>query len=119
MLKAFYKKHILHFKKPGGTSRGILREKDSWFLVVYDDQTPEKKGIGECSIIRRLSIDDRPDYEQKLTEISNNIHKYNYWLEEGLTEFPSIRFGLETALKDLKAATPHILFPSDFTTGRK
>ena len=119
MLKAFYKKHTLHFKKPGGTSRGVLREKDSWFLVVYDDQAPEKKGIGECSIIRRLSIDDRPDFEQKLSEVAGDINRHAYWLEEGLTEFPSIRFGLETALKDLNAEIPRILFPSGFTAGKE
>jgi len=119
MLKAFYKKHTLHFKKPGGTSRGVLREKDSWFLVVYDDQAPEKKGIGECSIIPRLSVDDRPDFEQKLSEVADNITTHAYWLEEGLTEFPSIRFGLETALKDLNAEIPRILFPSGFTAGKE
>ncbi len=119
MLKAFYKKHTLHFKKPGGTSRGVLREKDSWFLIVYNDQQPEKKGIGECSIIPLLSVDDRPDYEQKLTEVTNNIGNYNYWLNEGLAEFPSVRFGLETAMKDLHAATPRVLFPSEFTSGKK
>ncbi len=119
MLKAFYKKHTLHFKKPGGTSRGVLRKKDSWFLVVYDDQSPEKKGIGECSIIPRLSMDDRPDFTQKLSELISDIGHYSWWLEKGLTEFPSIRFGLETALKDLNAKTPRILFPSGFAAGKE
>ena len=119
MLKAFYKKHTLHFKKPGGTSRGVLWKKDSWFLVVYDDQSPEKKGIGECSIIPRLSMDDRPDFAQKLSDLISDIGHYSWWLEKGLTEFPSIRFGLETALKDLNAETPRILFPSGFTAGKE
>ena len=119
MLKAYYKKQTFRFKKPGGTSRGVLLEKDSWFIVIYRDHEPGNLGIGECSIIRKLSIDDRPDFEQKLLEVVNNINNYSYWLSEGLNEFPSIKFGLETALKDLNSETSGILFPSEFTSGER
>jgi len=119
MLKAYYNKQTFRFRKPSGTSRGVLLDKDSWFIIVYDDQIPPKKGIGECSIIRKLSVDDRPDFEQKLLEVVNSINNYSYWLNEGLNEFPSIKFGLETALKDLNAETSGILFPSKFTSGEK
>ena len=119
MLKAGFKKHTLRFIKPGGTSRGVLKMKDSWFIMVYDEEDPEKKGIGECSVLPRLSVDDRPDFERKLTEVVRNINRHNYWLEEGLNDFPAIRFGLETAMKDLQAKTPRILFPSEFTAGKK
>jgi len=119
MLKAYYNKQIFRFRKPSGTSRGVLLDKNSWFIVVYDDQIPAKKGIGECSIIRGLSIDDRPDFEQKLLEAVNSISNYSYWLNEGLNEFPSIKFGLETALKDLNAEISGILFPSEFTSGER
>ena len=119
MLKAYYKKHTFRFRKPGGTSRGVILEKDSWFIVVYRDHEPGKLGVGECSIIRKLSIDDRPDFEQKLLEVVNSIHNYSYWLNEGLNEFPSIKFGLETALKGLNAETSGILFPSEFTSGER
>ena len=96
-----------------------MLDKDSLFIIVYDDQIPPKKGIGECSIIRKLSVDDRPDFEKKLLEVVNSINNYSYWLNEGLNEFPSIKFGLETALKDLKAEIPVILFPSEFTSGER
>lgn len=119
MLKAHFKKHTLQFKKPSGTSRGVLMDKDSWFIIVYDLENPTKKGIGECSIIRKLSVDDRPDFESKLQEVLNDINDTTYWLEEGLKAFPSIRFGLETALLDLNATAPQILFPSAFTSGEK
>jgi hypothetical protein len=36
---------------------------ETWFIVLEQDG---KKGIGECGILRGLSIDDRPDYEEKL-----------------------------------------------------
>ena len=119
MLKAYYKKQTFRFRKPSGTSRGVLLDKDSLFIIVYDDQIPPKKGIGECSIIRKLSVDDRPDFEKKLLEVVNSINNYSYWLNEGLNEFPSIKFGLETALKDLNAETSGILFPSEFTSGER
>ena len=46
--------------------------------------------------LRSLSIDDRPDYEEKLKWVCENIHlgEDNY---EKLTEFPSIQFGMEMA----------------------
>lgn len=114
MLKAFFKKHTFIFKRPGGTSRGVLVTKDSWHLILYDDESPHVKGVGECSIIERLSLDDRPDFEKKLTEVVNKIDQIEYWLNDGLIEFPSIRFGLETAIKDLKNGGERLLFNSDF-----
>lgn len=115
MLIASFKKHTLNFKKPSGTSRGILATKDSWFIVLKDEN--QKVGIGECSIIRGLSIDDRPDFEQKLKEVCTNIENFQFYIDAGLTDFPSIRFGLETALKDLETGGKQILFPSEFTNG--
>jgi len=116
MLKAHFKKHTLIFKKPGGTSRGILKTKDSWFIFISDEN--QKTGIGECSIIRGLSIDDRPDFEKKLDEVCSNIENFQFYLDSGLIEFPAIRFGLEMALKDLEMGGKQILFPSDFTAGQ-
>ena len=120
MLKATYKKYTLHFKQPSGTSRGILTSKDSWFLFLYNDFEPEIIGIGECGLLKGLSIDDRPDYEEKIIEVCNNILNHQEYLDEGLKEFPSIRFGLETALMDLGLGVnrgKRILFPSEFTSG--
>jgi hypothetical protein len=70
-MKATYQKYILNFKNPSGTSRGVLNTKETWFLIVEQDG---KKGIGECGILRGLSADDRPDYEEKLTWTCQNIH---------------------------------------------
>ena len=117
MLKAYFKKHTLNFKEPGGTSRGILSTKDSWYIIVYALDDPQLSGIGECSIIRGLSIDDRVDFEQKLQQVCDDILNWQYWLEEGLFEFPSIRFGLEMAIKDIMEEGTCIPFPSEFTAG--
>lgn len=118
MLKADYIHYPLTFKRPSGTSRGVLTEKDSWFIRLWDDKHPECIGIGECSIIKGLSPDDREGYEAKLQEVCEQIDDYWYYLEDGLKEWPSVYFGLETAFLDFKAKGSKILFPSDFSNGK-
>jgi len=111
-MKATYKKHILNFKRPSGTSRGVLTQKETWFIVLQDKN---KKGVGECGILRGLSIDDRPDYEQKLKWACNNIGLGLEILLKELKEFPSIQFGLEQAFLSIAATNPFNMFPSLFT----
>jgi len=113
---AKYKNYILDFKRASGTSRGVLTQKETWFIILEKDG---KQGIGECGILRSLSIDDRPDYEEKLKWTCDNIHLGEDQLWEALTEFPSIQFGVEMAFQSLKSDSPYLLFPSDFTDGKK
>ncbi|MBE8724764.1 enolase C-terminal domain-like protein [Flavobacterium hungaricum] len=115
-MKASYYKYLLDFKRPSGTSRGVMTEKETWFIVLEENG---KKGIGECGILRGLSADDRDDYEQKLQWACDNIHLGEEKLWEELLEFPSIQFGIEMAFLSLKSDDPHILFPSDFTQNLK
>ena len=115
-MKASYKKYILNFKRPSGTSRGILTEKETWFLVLEKNG---KTGVGECGILRTLSIDDRPDYEEKLKWVCENIHLGKDKLWDALIEFPSIQFGVEMAFLSLASKSPFELFPSEFTEGKK
>ncbi len=116
MLTAFCKKHLLNFISPSGTSRGILKTKETWFLVLKEQ---ENWGIGECGILRGLSIDDRPDYETKLKWVCDNISLGKEKLYEALYEFPSIQFGIETAFMSLASADPFQLFSSEFSLGGK
>jgi len=111
-MKAFYKKHILNFKLASGTSRGILKTKETYFLKITDKV---KVGIGECAVFRGLSIDDVPNYEEKLNWVCNNINLDKNILFNELIEFPSIQFGLEQALLSLKSKDEFELFPSKFT----
>lgn len=115
-MKATYHKYILNFKRPSGTSRGVIAEKETWFIVLEKEG---KKGIGECGILRGLSIDDRPDYEEKLQWTCTNIHLGKDRLWGFLIEFPSIQFGVEMAFQSLASETPFLIFPSDFTNGLK
>ncbi|KAA1245474.1 o-succinylbenzoate synthase [Aquimarina sp. RZ0] len=113
-MNAAYYKHVLEFKRPGGTSRGVLKTKETWFIVISSEG---KQGIGECGILRTLSIDDRPDYEEKLKWVCDNIQLGADTLWEALLAFPSIQFGVEIAFRSLQSQSPFVLFPSAFTDG--
>lgn len=115
-MKATYHKYLLDFKRPSGTSRGVLTHKETWFIVLEENG---KKGIGECGILRGLSCDDRDDYEEKLKWTCQNIHLGEEQLWHELIEFPSIQFGVEMAFKSVESENPFILFPSDFTNSTK
>ena len=108
-------KHILNFKRPSGTSRGVLTSKETFFLVIEQE---DKKGIGECNLFRGLSADDVPNYEAKLQWVEQHLHLGEKALLEELKTFPSIQFGVEQAFRSV--ATPHWyeLFPSNFTKGK-
>jgi o-succinylbenzoate synthase len=114
-MTATYKKRNFLFKIPGGTSRGVLLSKDSWFIILENGL---KNGIGECSIIEGLSIDDLLGFESKLEWLCLNINKPPSDLFDGLADFPSIFFGLEMAFQSLESITGNILFPSNFTEGK-
>ncbi|MFQ3240006.1 MAG: o-succinylbenzoate synthase [Olleya marilimosa] len=113
-MKASYYKHILEFKRPSGTSRGILKTKETWFIIIEKDG---KRGFGECGILRGLSADDRPDYEAQLKSTCLDIEKGLDCLYAENSQFPSIQIGLEMAFKSLESTNPFVLFPSDFTNG--
>ncbi len=111
-MQASYKKYILYFKRPSGTSRGVLKQKETWFLII---EKLGKFGIGECGIVRGLSVDDVPDYEEKLKWTCENIHLGKDKLWSQLLAFPSIQCGVEQAFLSLAAENSFELFPSDFT----
>lgn len=113
-MEATYKKYLLKFKVPGGTSRGVLMEKETWFLFLKDGL---KRGIGECAIFRGLSSDDRPDYEIQLKLLCNQINMNNKVSLEILKNFPSIQMGYEMAVLSLNGKNSFELFPSKFTDG--
>lgn len=112
MLKSEFKKYKLIFKTPSGTSRGVLNFKESWFIKVWKVDEPEIIGLGECGLLKGLSFDDKPDYESVLSKTCQNINNIS---PDDLTDYPSIRFGLEMALLDLKNNGSKILFNTPFT----
>lgn len=124
MISQFHK-HLLKFNLPAGTSRGILTTKDTWFIKLQDDKNPEIFGMGEAGPLKGLSIDDRPDFEEKLKEVCEKIKEVS--LQDfneisipdffKLKEFPSISFALETAVFDLLNGGNRIIFHNNFSLG--
>lgn len=113
-MEAAYLKYLLQFKRPSGTSRGVLLDKETFILTISEGG---RKGVGECAIFRGLSFDDRPDYEEKLQWLCENINQDFTFLKEELKEFPSIWFGYEQAVQNLKYGDS-LYFPSEFTEGK-
>ena len=115
-MHATYKTYTLDFKRPAGTSRGVMHSKDTWFLELTQDG---KKGIGECGLLKGLSVDDVPSYEAKLQWVCDNINLGKAALLNELEEFPSLQMGVETAFMSCAANNPFVLFPSAFTKGEE
>lgn len=112
MIQARYTKKNFQFKRPSGTSRGVLTEKHAWFIEIWNKETPSIIGTGECSIIPGLSPDFESfeDYENKLNQVCLNPN-------EDLEKWPSIKFGVECALLDLKNGGKGIIFKNSFSSG--
>ncbi|WFB69523.1 o-succinylbenzoate synthase [Chryseobacterium sp. WX] len=113
-MEATYLQYLLQFKRPSGTSRGVLLDKETFILTISEDG---RKGLGECAIFRGLSFDDRPDYEEKLKWLCENINQDTDFLKGELKEFPSIWFGYEQAIQNLRYGGS-LYFPSEFTEGK-
>lgn len=125
---------LLHFKQPAGTSRGVYTTRKVWYLrmtkteseaLCTDMELPScaydatQAGWGECAPLPKLSCDDVPDYEQilhqacRLTETNETI-PYEF-----LRPYPSILFGLETAMQNLRSGGNWQLFDSPFYRGEE
>ena len=116
MIKASYKKYLLNFKNPSGTSRGILRTKETWYIILEENG---KIGIGETGLFRGLSIDDVLNYEEQLNWVCENINLGLAYLLDEVFAFPSIQFGLEQAFLSLQSKNKFEIFPSEFTKGKE
>lgn len=125
--RASFQKQTFLFKQPSGTSRGVLTEKHAWFISLFKSNNIHpvnrcselvEESLGECSVIPGLSpdFDSFEKYENKLNEICVNINYYIENLSE-LEPYPSILFGLETALLGLQRPNEYQLFDTPFTRG--
>lgn len=123
MIRATFEKKTFHFKRPSGTSRGVLTEKHAWFISLSDSENPTVIGLGECSIIPGLSPDfvDFEQYENQVKSCCDQINSSVNTFESieilcaEIVEFPSIVFGIETALLDLRNGGKSLFYDTSFT----
>jgi len=113
------KEHTLRFWHPATTSRGTLKEKTSWFLILKDTKNQDLVGLGECNLIPGLSVESKEMIDSTLQLIAGKTYSSEEILQmlEELKIKPTVRFGLETAFRDLLENGKKILFRSSFTEG--
>lgn len=118
MYKIQIQPRTLHFKEPAGTSRGVYTTRKVWYLILTDTTHHGRRGVGECAPLPNLSCDDIPDYEKVLAHFCHDFEENGKIDYEGLRPFPSMLFGLETALQSyLNYGMP--LWDTPFTRGEE
>ncbi len=116
MLKTEITKHTLHFKQPAGTSRGVYTTRDIWLVKVTDTLTGAS-GVGECAPLPDLSCDSLPNYGETLHALCLNLETTGQLNVPLLRPYPSILFGLETALLNMERGDT--LFDTPFSRGEE
>jgi len=111
-------KRTFHFNFDARTSRGRMKEKHSWFVKVWHEHDPHCIGLGECGPLPGLSVDDQPDFEEVLKDCLHKLTDSDLAVDSIVPiGFPSIRFGIETALLDLKYGGQRKIFDNSFLKG--
>lgn len=114
MLNFEINERLFHFKRPAGTSRGVYTTRKSWFVTITDG---ERTGVGECAPLPNLSCDDIEDYEKVLRNLCANFSVTSQINYEMLRPYPSMLFGIETALLSLEKGNR--LFDTPFSRGEE
>lgn len=105
---------ILKFKEPAGTSRGVLTEKPTCYLRLFDEDNPSLYGLGEAAIFPGLSPEADDRFFYKLMELMANVR-----IGKGtdLSHFPSLQFGFEQCIRDFTGGCRGIYYQSPFVEG--
>lgn len=121
--------YTLKFTFKAGTSRGSFTEKETWLIKAYDPAEPQKIAWGEASPLKGLSEDYSETYLSKLTSFLsviegiemplNQLDILEFVSDQIPAEFPSIRFGLETALLDYINGGQFKIFDNQFSLGKR
>ena len=113
-MKITIKERVLHFKQPAGTSRGIYTERRIWLVEAVEG---ERRGLGECAPLPQLSCDDIPDYAERLRQFCDQVEQTGRIDYAAMRAYPSMLFGLETALLGLQNGDR--LFDTPFSRGEQ
>ncbi|MFN4083662.1 MAG: o-succinylbenzoate synthase [Bacteroidia bacterium] len=116
MLKFNYKKHELVFNFDARTSRGEIKKHNAYIIYVCD-VLKNITGYGEASPLEGLSIEYSESFEEKLKNIINDLNNGISVDDIFLDDLPSLKFGIETALLDLKHGGKQIIFNNNFIHG--
>jgi o-succinylbenzoate synthase len=133
MLSATLHKKTFHFSFEARTSRGVMKDRTSWFIKMFDASDPEKFGVGECAPLAGLSPELNEGFEEKLNgfiESFNNagiasplgtpdgIRKLLESKLPAVIPVSSALFAFETAMLDLFNGGNRLIFRSSFAEGK-
>ena len=108
----------LHFIKPARTSRNVFTSRRVYAVQLSEVET-RRSGWGECAPLSLLSTDDRPNYANELETVVKRFCESGELDAIPYLEYPSIRFGIETAMRDLQTEGEHILWNTEFSKGNQ
>jgi L-alanine-DL-glutamate epimerase-like enolase superfamily enzyme len=120
--KAWYFRRDLVFRFDAHTSRGPLRQKPSWFLVLFDPQAPDEFGLGECSLIPGLSPETEDEVAAGLERLVKGINAMGFDLLNpvvGEIEQPAVRMAWDMARRDYQHGGRRVLYESPFVEGEE
>ena len=112
---------LLHFLQPAGTSRGVYNTRLSFYLKLTSDEQPDVIGVGECATLPDLSCDAMPpnEYERKLRTFCDEYERTGVIDYEAMRAYPSMLFGLETAVAQFNAKGSLNFFDTPFGRGEE
>lgn len=112
---------LLHFLQPAGTSRGVYNTRLSFYLKLTSDEQPDVVGVGECATLPDLSCDAMPpnEYERKLRTFCDEYERTGVIDYEAMRPYPSMLFGLETAVAQFNAKGSLNFFDTSFGRGEE
>lgn len=130
--RASVSKKTFQFRFNARTSRGTMKEKDSWFLKIWNESQPETFGVGECGPLPGLSMDDLNNLEEVLGQVvakmshlklsgvgsMAEIHRLIQNEFDFIQKYPAIIFALETAILDLSNGGNRTIFKNKFLDGQ-
>lgn len=119
MIKARWIERTLQPRFELGTSKGPIHARTVWYLIAWNEEAPELKGIGEAALFPGHSKEFPADVKLKLTELCERTSDWKDRFNGDLVDVPSVRFAVEQCLRDLQAGGTKTLFPSAFTLGKQ
>src|SRR5680860_1426494 len=105
----------LHFKKPARTSRSEMRNRRVYFIKSFEEKNQNLSGWGEIAPLDGLSPEGL-EFHHKMDRMARKNGNKDTFKE--LMQFPSFRFGLESARLDLAHGGKRIWYPGSFTQGK-
>ncbi len=128
MLKGSFFPYKLVFRFDAGTSRGVLKEKTTWFVKIRREDRPEIFGLGECGPLPNLSPDHKPYLSGCIKKALQKIAEWPAIPDPGHigemvgsivpSYLPALSFAIETALLDLNFGGKRIIVNNDFVRGK-